>query len=137
MAAPPACWTTSRQTSESPPGSSSPPDTLVGHGCGDDGRVVLRFTGEPAIEASVRELASFEQNCCSFFDTTVTRDDGEVVLDATASGPLLRARSSVIDGRSSHWTPLPWVRPSLPRLMSPRSSAVVTAAVRSVTSSLR
>jgi MerR family copper efflux transcriptional regulator len=59
-------------------------DALVARDHRGDGSVVLRFTGDDATEARVRELADLEQGCCSFLDMTVTRDHDHVVLHATA-----------------------------------------------------
>lgn len=49
-----------------------------------DGSMVLRFVADDTTEARVREPADLEQRCCSFFAMTVTRDDDQVVLRATA-----------------------------------------------------
>lgn len=59
-------------------------DALVSRDRLEDDSVVLRFAGDDATESRVREMADLEQGCCSFFDMTVTRDHGQVVLHATA-----------------------------------------------------
>lgn len=59
-------------------------DALTSHDRADDGTVILRFDGDDRTESRVRELAELEQGCCSFFEMTVTRDNDEIVLHATA-----------------------------------------------------
>lgn len=48
------------------------------------GTLILRFDGNPATEARVRELAAAEEGCCAFFELAVTRDGDQIVLTATA-----------------------------------------------------
>jgi hypothetical protein len=44
-------------------------------------RVRLRDT--PEIERRTRELVAAESRCCAFLDFTLSRDEGELVLDIT------------------------------------------------------
>ncbi len=41
----------------------------------------IRLTGPDGLEATVRDLAAWEMQCCSFFTYTVTPEDGGVLLD--------------------------------------------------------
>lgn len=51
---------------------------------------LLRF--DPAHEAAVRDLLAREQQCCSFWDIRIARDDGALLVEITGppeAAPLL------------------------------------------------
>jgi len=50
----------------------------------------FRFAAQPGVEATVRDLARREQQCCGFFSFTVTTAGGEVLWDAAVDDPAAR-----------------------------------------------
>ena len=60
----------------------------------DRQRLRVSFADADGVAATVRDLARRESRCCSFFDFTVARAEGRVVLDVRV--PL--ARAEVLDG---------------------------------------
>lgn len=55
-----------------------------------DGVVRFRFRADRGVEAWVRDLMAREQQCCAFFDFTVSAGDGEIVWDATVDDDAAR-----------------------------------------------
>ena len=48
-----------------------------------DGVVRFRFRADEGVEDRVRDLVGREQQCCGFFEFSVSVDDGEVVVGAS------------------------------------------------------
>ncbi len=66
-----------------------------------DGVVRFRFRADEGVEDQVRDLIAREQQCCGFFDFTVSVHGGEVVVD-TAVGDDAAARTML-----DEWARLP------------------------------
>ncbi len=69
-------------------------DALDRHERVSAGHLRLSFVGDRRLDETVRDLAARENECCSFFDFTVTPTAGTVVLDVKVPA----AHIAVLDG---------------------------------------
>lgn len=59
--------------------------------------VQLRFEGLDAVERELRDLVALERDCCSFAEWALSRRDGELSLEVTATGDAIAAVRALFD----------------------------------------
>jgi hypothetical protein len=60
--------------------------------------VRLRFRADPGVQEELCKLVRLERECCGFADWTMSREEGNVILDVAADGIGTTVVRSMFDG---------------------------------------